>query len=124
MAGRQAARTEGLAGDGVAADAHGGHGRNGVEDLEEICLVDLRREVTDVQSSTAVDLGVLAIGRGRARVVVTVGGGGSRGRGRCRSGGRGGGGGGVGHGDGAGCLKGEKFKKKGVRKRERGREEK
>ena len=42
---------DGAGGDGIAAEADGGHWSNGIEDLEEEALVDLVGQVTDVEGS-------------------------------------------------------------------------
>jgi len=40
---------EGATGDGIATDANGGHGSDGVEDFEEEAFVDFWEEVADVE---------------------------------------------------------------------------
>ena len=77
---------EGAAGDGVAADADGGDGAYGVEDLKEEALVDIGGKVADVEGC-GVEGGGLARGSavgGGGGGSAARGGGGGRGIGRSR----------------------------------------
>ena len=48
--------------EGVSADSDGGNGTDGIEDLKEQCLIDLWREVPDIERRAGDGSGLVDVG--------------------------------------------------------------